>query len=125
MRVLVCGSRDWTFTGMVFTVLDGLLASHPSLHVIHGGARGADIAAQRWVEGGIKDGRTDVASTTVFANWDAFGKAAGPIRNQKMLSEEKPQLVIAFSEQPVTKGTQDMVDRAKKAGVPVWVVSHG
>jgi hypothetical protein len=48
------------------------------------------------------------------------GKAAGPIRNQRMIDEGKPDLVIAF---PGGRGTADMVSRAKKAGIPVQEIT--
>jgi len=54
-----------------------------------------------------------------LANWRTHGKAAGPIRNQQMLDEGRPHLVVAF---PGGTGTADMVRRAKAAGVPVMEV---
>ena len=45
-----------------------------------------------------------------------YGRAAGPIRNQQMLDEGRPTLVVAF---PDGRGTADMVRRARSAGVEV------
>src|SRR5262249_16770583 len=45
--------------------------------------------------------------------WDELGKKAGPLRNQRMLDEGKPDLVVAF---PGGGGTKDMVRRAVQAG---------
>lgn len=56
----------------------------------------------------------------VHANWEAFGAAAGPVRNRWMLDLE-PDLVIAF---PGGKGTKNMIEQAKKRGVPVMVISE-
>lgn len=50
------------------------------------------------------------------ANWSKYKKKAGPIRNQQMLDEGKPDLVVAFSG---GTGTADMVHRAKVANVKV------
>ena len=47
-----------------------------------------------------------------------YGRAAGPIRNQKRL-EEKPELVAAF---PGGKGTADMVRKGKQASPEVVIV---
>lgn len=55
------------------------------------------------------------------ADWKRHGRAAGPIRNQKML-EEKPEMVVAF---PGGKGTADMVKKAGQAGIEVFVVEVG
>ena len=50
-----------------------------------------------------------------------IGKRAGPLRNQRMLDEGKPDLVVAF---PGGGGTKDMVRRAVKAGVSVHEVNR-
>ncbi len=79
--------------------------------LIQGGARGADYFAWEWAnERGVMCG-------SYPADWDAHGKRAGPIRNQQMIDEGKPDGVVAF---PGGRGTKDMVDRAEKAGLKVW-----
>lgn len=78
--------------------------------IIEGGAPGADTCAFWWSKmHGIK-------ARTFRADWDKHKKAAGFIRNQQMLDEGKPDLVVAY---PGGNGTADMVSRAKKAGVEV------
>lgn len=78
--------------------------------VIHGAARGADTEAA-WLARG-----RGLAVEAFPADWRKHGRAAGPLRNQRMLDEGKPDLVIAFSG---GKGTADMVRRAEAAGVKV------
>jgi hypothetical protein len=56
------------------------------------------------------------------ADWATHGKMAGWLRNQQMLDEGKPDLVVAFSG---GRGTADMVRRTKKAGVELIEVQHG
>jgi hypothetical protein len=51
-----------------------------------------------------------------YALWRTHGNAAGPIRNQKMLDNERPDIVIVFEG---GRGTADMIRRAKTAGVPI------
>lgn len=109
-RVLVCGGRDYSGTPSVASVLDGLLESDGIACIIQGGATGADADARAWAM------RNDVAYLTVQAAWEQHGKAAGPLRNARMLREGKPTLVVAF---PGGRGTADMVRKAKAAGVPV------
>lgn len=109
MRVIVCGGRHFRDEGRVRDVLDALHAELGDFVVIEGGAPGADSWAYNWARS-----RGDIP-VTKFADWTYFGKAAGAIRNQQML-DEKPDLVIAF---PGSRGTADMVRRAKKAGIPV------
>lgn len=82
----------------------------PNVTIISGAARGVDTAAVDWA----------VVNWCPFieypADWKKYGGAAGPIRNQQMLDEGKPDLVVAF---PGGSGTADMVRRARAAGVPV------
>ncbi len=80
---------------------------------INGGAAGADYLAWYW------SGRFGIPCTVYKAEWDRQGKQAGPIRNQKMLDEGKPDLCIAF---PGGVGTIDMLFRALKAGVRCCIV---
>jgi len=61
----------------------------------------------------------EVAVQVFPADWETHGKAAGPIRNQRMLDEGRPDLVVAF---PGGRGTSDMVARAKRAGVEVMMI---
>jgi hypothetical protein len=105
-RVLVCGGRDYADKNRVWRVLFQIA---PTL-VIQGGARGADLLALDWAF------RHRVPIETYRADWKRDGKAAGPIRNQRMIDEGKPDLVVAF---PGERGTADMVRRARKAGIPV------
>ena len=78
-----------------------------------GGAKGADELARDWAR--IRN----VWLITYPADWDRHGKAAGPIRNEHMLREFEPDLVVAF---PGGRGTQHMVSIALSAGVRVMMV---
>lgn len=108
MRVIVCGGRDYTDLARVFDVLG---AKRPHITALaHGGAAGADLCAGAWATA------ADVPCHVYRADWRQHGKGAGPIRNQLMLDDFKPDAVIAF---PGGRGTADMVRRAKSAGVRV------
>lgn len=113
-RVLVCGGRNFGDYALVARTLDGLEKTYGSLHVIQGGAHGADALARDWCFG-----KSYIYMSNVPADWRAHGRAAGAIRNQRMLDEYQPELIVAF---PGGKGTADMVRRAEKAGVPVMKV---
>lgn len=113
MRVLVCGGRHFNDQVSVVDALNVLAATHGNLTVIEGGATGADRHARKWA---YYNGH---AIQTFQADWSKYGRAAGPIRNQQMLDEGKPDLVLAF---PGGRGTADMTNRAKAAGVCVQEV---
>ena len=115
MRVLVCGSRDWRDAPELERVLDKVASVVRVDTVIEGEARGADLMARAWAES------RGIALAPYPAEWDQLGKAAGHIRNSRMLEDGRPDLVIAF---PLlsSRGTFDMISLARHAGVPVWVM---
>lgn len=113
MRILVCGGRDFGVTDRQHAYIGDMLSlkiTGPDDVMIVGGAKGVDTAAEYFAK------RWQLRHEVYPAQWDRHGKRAGPIRNQQMLDEGKPDKVIAF---PGGKGTADMVKRARKAGIPV------
>jgi hypothetical protein len=113
MRVLVCGGRNFSSTKLLFDTLDRLHKEHRFTVVIEGNAKGADRLAGYWAR------HKGIENKKYPANWRKEGVSAGPKRNQQMLSEGKPELVIAF---PGGPGTKDMVYRAKRAGIQVMEI---
>lgn len=110
MRVLVCGGRDYSDTEAAYRFLTREHKRRGFDVVIEGDARGADRIAGFWAR------KNGVDNLKFRADWKGHGRAAGPIRNQKMLTDGKPDLVIAF---PGGRGTEDMIRRAKEAGIEV------
>ena len=110
MRVLVCGGRDFNDPLTLGSWLGGIHRNHTIDLLIEGGARGADFMARKFAEW------RGIPVRTFPADWDAHGKAAGHIRNKKMLDEGRPDLVVAF---PGGRGTANMVAQARAAGVRV------
>jgi hypothetical protein len=70
-----------------------------------GGARNVDTFAEEWaMSRGVPFERFD-------ADWNRFGNRAGPIRNQEMIDEFKPDVGLVF---PGGPGTADMKRRLKR-----------
>ena len=113
MRAIVCGGRDYADRGHLFSILDRARVKIGLAHVIEGGARGADIMSREWAQA------RGVPFETFAADWPAHGKAAGPMRNKRMLDEGKPDYVIAFAG---GAGTANMMRQAEEAGVKVYVI---
>lgn len=111
MKFLICGGRDFEDRPFFDRVMHNVTNywGMPKL-VIHGMARGADTLADRWA---LDNG---ILVRGFPADWNRHGRAAGAIRNQQMLDEGRPDLVIAF---PGGPGTADMVRRAQMVGVQV------
>ena len=124
MKVLVCGGREYALYGELCHILDKLHAEHQFTLLVHGDAgaykqgyrsrpeayKGADALAGRWAD------ERGIQQVKIPANWNGKDRAAGMIRNQLMLDLVKPELCIGF---PGGVGTNSMMLRARKAGVPV------
>jgi hypothetical protein len=123
-RILVCGGRHY---GTYVTdddlrvphreqieglrsCLNSLLVEFSDILIIHGKAKGADSLAEQWAIA------NNIEQLGFPAQWNKYGKAAGPLRNVQMLEEGKPDLVIAF---PGGTGTAMMCKIASAAGVEV------
>lgn len=112
MKVLICGGRDYTNQAQFEQVIRSFIAAHGRITcIVCGGQRGADLMAVRYAN-------WHRIKTSVWpANWEKYGRGAGPIRNQLML-DANPDIafVIAF---PGGKGTADMIYRARAVGLEV------
>lgn len=130
MKILVCGGRNYgripndcpsdeldyahvkaqRESTFLRCTLDAIHAETAITEVIHGAAKGADTIGKLWAK------RNGIKERPFPADWNQHGRAAGHIRNQQMLDEGRPDLVVAF---PGGKGTAGMVEKAKSARIPV------
>jgi hypothetical protein len=110
LKVLVCGGRDFDDAMTLGSWLAGIHKKEGIALLIEGGARGADYMARRFAEW------SQIPVKTFPADWATYGKAAGPMRNQRMIDDGKPDLVVAFDG---GRGTADMIGRAERAGIRV------
>ncbi len=131
MRVLVCGGRNYNDRDHIYNTLCDLhYKLGPFTAVIHGDATGADSEADGWAE------MMKIPTVPMKAKWKdldapgavikhnrygAYNALAGFDRNQRMIDEGKPDIVIAF---PGGNGTDDMCERAKKAGVKIKKIQN-
>lgn len=119
------GGRDYQDYDTVVRVLSGYFITE----LCHGGATGADSLADKYARKVLR-----ITPVSYPAYWSGpcsakcppghrkvgaggeYCPLAGHRRNQLMLDEFKPDLVLAF---PGGTGTQDMCKRAAAAGVRV------
>ena len=115
MKILICGDRHWSNRASIYKSL--VVFRDMSVTVVHGGAKGADTIGGEAAESlGFK--------TIVYpADWNKYGRLAGPIRNKQML-DEQPDIVLAFHDNiEQSKGTKHMVSIARKARIEVVVIT--
>ena len=120
MRVLICGSRDWTD----YEAIESLVKSFPKgTVIIQGECKGADLMAK-------KAGRIHGFKVLSYpARWkkhrnqaeSKYSNPAGRIRNTEMLFHGKPDVVYAFP-LPQSTGTVDLIRKARKRRIPVIII---
>ena len=120
LRVIICGGRDFDDYNLLVKSCNEILSNDfARVEVVSGFAKGADMLGIRYaLENNLKH-------TAIPADWDAYGKRAGFIRNVQMenyILREDP-MVIAFWDGK-SKGTKDMIEKSKGAGIPVHVISY-
>lgn len=121
MIAIFCGSREWTDKAAVRSVMERFRRSPYQLDmVIHGAQRGADI-----LSGEVAD-ELGIGVVPVPAEWTAYGGAAGPMRNDRMLAMllkgartyNQPVHCVAFHhDSKLGVGTRDMVRKCLKERV--------
>ncbi|MSP92323.1 MAG: DUF2493 domain-containing protein [Myxococcales bacterium] len=117
MKLAVVGSRTFCNRALLFERLAAYLEAHPVTSIVSGGAAGADALAEEVAR------EFGLPCTVVRAEWDQFGRAAGPLRNARIAG--MADAVLAFIDKPLAEsaGTRDTVRRFLKVGKPVEVVA--
>ena len=114
-RIVVAGCRDYNNYNEAKKYIDFCISKikeNNTLVFISGGCKGADMLGERYAkENGYKIER-------YIAQWDKYGKSAGPIRNEKMA--EIGDYVICFWDGK-SRGTKTMIDYAKEQGKPIKI----
>ena len=115
MRILVCGDRNWKNMESIEKIL---INYSSNTTIIHGCANGADTLA------GLIGQNLKMSVERYPAQWNIYGRAAGPIRNRKMIEEGRPDLVYAFhSDIEKSKGTKNMINQATSEHIPVILIT--
>jgi hypothetical protein len=111
MIVAVTGGRNYTDMKKVWDVLDAHLINDPDMILHVGDATGLDTMALEWaVFRGVEFHR-------FIAEWDKYGRAAGPIRNKEMINGV--DMLYSF---PGGRGTAHATSYARETGKEVVVV---
>lgn len=121
VRVIIAGGRDFTDYHKLKTHMNCLLQllDKSQVEIISGGAKGADSLGERYArEFGYKLKRFP-------ADWNKYGKAAGPIRNKEMAlyAAEAKGVLVAFWDGS-SRGTYDMITRAEEYGLEVYIPKY-
>lgn len=115
MKVLMFGSREWVWDGVIYRLLSKM---PKDTIIVHGAARGADTIAGSIAENLGLEVRDYPADWYPNGPDQPMDKGAGPKRNALMLREEHPHpdgtridKAYGFSTGSQNKGTTDMSER--------------
>jgi len=110
-KIALTGGLDFNDHRLIWAKLDQVYAKHPDMVLLHGGSpKGAELIAAKWAT------NRKVPQIAFKPGWTKHGKAAPFKRNDAMLAV-LPIGVLHFR----GTGIQDnLADKAKKLGIPVW-----
>lgn len=110
-KIALTGGLDFNDHNLIWDRLDKVHAKHPDMVLLHGGSpKGAELIASKWATG------RKVPQIAFKPDWTRHAKAAPFKRNDAML-ELLPIGVMHF---PGTGIQDNLADKAKRFGIPVW-----
>lgn len=116
MRVIVAGSRSFTEADYPLVREVCLASGYWYSEVISGGAHGVDLLGERFAA------EIGVPVRRMLADWDRYGRGAGPRRNEAMAKQANALVAVWDG---ASRGTADMIRRARSTGLLVYVrVAH-
>jgi hypothetical protein len=115
-KIAVTGGLDFNDHRLIWDRLDKVHAKHPDMVLLHGGSpKGAELIAAKWAS------NRKVPQIGFKPDWTTHAKAAPFKRNDAML-DVLPIGVMVF---PGTGIQDNLADKARKLGIPVWRFGSG
>lgn len=117
MRILITGDRFWNCHVLAAGVLQRLIDRYGrELVIVHGDATGVDESFGTAAKG------LGLTVEPHPADWDRFGKGAGPKRNAEMVAAGADLCIAVHRFVFNSKGTKDAARRAIAAGIPTYLI---
>lgn len=114
-KIAFTGGLEFNDHAAIWERLDKVRAKHPDMVLLHGGSlKGAERIAAAWAD------NRKVTQIAFKPDWTRHHKAAPFKRNDTML-DALPIGIIVF---PGTGIQENLVDKARKLGIPVWRFSE-
>lgn len=114
MKIIIAGSRNFSDKNYIYKKLDILLSTIKDLEIVEGGCRGVDLIAKQYAMD------RNIPYKEFPANWEVYGKKAGPIRNREMAKYADG--LIAFYDGK-SAGTGNMIKTAKENNLKIKIVN--
>ena len=118
MKLIIAGGRKFDNYTLLKSEVNKFIQFHndTNITVISGGATGADNLGERYAR------ENNLILSRKNADWNKYGRAAGPIRNEEM-AKEGTHLIAFWNGSKVRSGTYNMICIAQKYNLIYRVIT--
>lgn len=116
MKVIIAGSRHMPFSSYPLIALAVSRAPFEVTEVVCGLATGADMMGGKWAH------ENNIPIAKFPADWNKYGKGAGPIRNGEMAEYADALIVFIYNG---SRGSANMLQQMQNLNKPCYIVYNG
>lgn len=120
LKVIVAGPRDYENEDLVRNILIAVLSLYSDedeIEIVEGGAKGVDRIAKNYA---LSQQSSKISLKEFPADWNQYGKRAGPLRNQEMAKYSDVLIAFRYKDNP-SRGTENMIKTAMEEGLDVYI----
>lgn len=110
MRVIIAGTRHKIDPALLEQAIQE--SGFDVTCVVSGAADGVDLLGERWAQA------RGIGVRSFPADWDRYGRGAGPRRNEEMACVGEALIALPCKH---SRGTRDIIRRVKEKGLPLHV----
>jgi hypothetical protein len=114
-KVIIAGGREFSNYSLLEKSLTAILSQKKDIEIVSGHASGADSLGERFAQ------ENNHPVKLFPADWNKYGKSAGPRRNAEMA--KYADALVAFWDGQ-SRGTSNMIECAKKEDILIRVVKY-
>ena len=121
LNILIAGTRTFNDYELLRKEVDSFIEEITApvlpvlIRILSGGASGADALGERYAK------QRKHILKVMPADWNKYGRAAGPLRNKQM--GDRADACIVFWD-GISRGTKNVIDLCKKAKVQCKVIQY-
>lgn len=116
MKTIIAGGRTFNDYQLLKSKVDYYRNTHTISEVVSGCASGADALGEQYAID------NEIPIKHFRANWDQYGRSAGPIRNKQMADYADCLIAVWDGE---SRGTKNMIENMNKLMKPVFIIWIG
>lgn len=118
MKVIIAGSRHMPFSAypLIAQAIERCKPVFEVTEVVCGEAAGADTYGKKWAY------HNKIPVKSFPADWETYGKGAGPIRNRQMAEYADALIVFIWDG---SRGSANMLKTMQNLNKPCYVVYNG